>query len=448
MHPLSADSHGPRLAAALLAILCGSCAGGPPPEASGPSDPPGPEPVPVERVRPAEERPAAEPPIGELITSEPLIRVGVDVGVPSAVIMSTAGLRVRDGSTGNLLVSGGEEILRFEAAGPGVRLAEPAGRLDPAPARVIVEPLDPSAEILIGADRYRGVAEVVGDPSRGLIVINRLGLESYLSGVVPAEIGPRRPDEMAAVRAQAVAARTYTIASLGRRDSLSFDVFATVEDQVYGGIGAERAEVERAIRDTRGEILTFAGRPVLALYHSTCGGRTATREEVWGEPDLPYLRSVRDADRDRDFCSISPRHRWEVRWTADEINGPVRDELAARLGMSTSALGRIRAIRVLSRTVNDRVDELEVEAGEGRYTIRKNDIRFVLRSPDGRILGSTDFRVRQGRVGDRDVVIEGRGYGHGIGMCQWGAIGRARAGQEYRAILAAYYQNAALQRLY
>jgi stage II sporulation protein D len=80
--------------------------------------------------------------------------------------------------------------------------------------------------------------------------------------------------------------------------------------------------------------------------------------------------------------------------------------------------------------------------------LRKNEIRWVLQPAEGRILGSTDFVVRQGRLEDGDIVVEGRGFGHGIGMCQWGAIGRARAGQGYREILAAYYQDAAVQRLY
>lgn len=435
------------LATVGLAILGWSCAGGPAPEPQAPSEPGRPAPPPTGARRGAPANATAPLPIREVITFEPLIRVGIDVGGESAVIMSTAGLSVRDGATGEELVVAGEEIVRFELADGGVSPVEPAGR-SPGARRILVEPLDPVAELLIDGSSYRGSAELVADPSRGLVVVNRLGLEAYLLGVVPAEIGRRAPEELAAVRAQAVAARTYTIASLGRRDSLGFDVFATVEDQVYGGVAAERAEVTRAIRDTWGEVLTFADQPVLALYHSTCGGRTATREEVWGEPDLPYLRSVRDAGGSDDFCSISPRYRWRESWTAEALDGWVREELAARLGVAPRSIGRILGIRVLSRTVDDRVDELEVEASGGKYVVRKNEIRFVLRPAEGRILGSTDFVVRQGRADAGAVVVEGRGFGHGIGMCQWGAIGRARAGHGYREILAAYYRGAAVQKLY
>jgi stage II sporulation protein D len=362
--------------------------------------------------------------------------------------MSTSGLRVRNGLDGKELVSAGEEILRFESGAGGASLVEPAGRVGQVLPLFIVEPVAEGADVVIGGKAYRGAVEVVADPSRGLIVINRLGLEDYLLGVVPAEIGRRAPEELAAVRAQAVAARTYTLSHLGRRDSLGFDLFATVEDQVYGGLEAERTEVGRAIEETRGEILVFDGRPVSAFYHSTCGGRTASREEVWSEPNLPYLRSVRDADGGDDFCSISPRYRWRESWSADEMNGFVRAELAARLGVSPSSVGRILGLRVLSRTEGDRVDQLEVEAEGGRYVLRKNEIRWVLQPAEGRILGSTDFVVRQGRLEEGEIVVEGRGFGHGIGMCQWGAIGRARAGQSYRDILAAYYQDAVVQRLY
>ena len=431
-----------------FSLAASGCAGGSRPPASGTGAEPA-EPLPAEPARPPPE--GAEVPVAlpitERITAEPVIRVGVEVGVSTAVVMSTGGFRIRD-AAGDELLETGEEILRFERSGADVSLSEPAGRIDGARPHLIIEPLDPSVGVILGGTKYRGSAEVIADAKRGLTVINRLGLETYLLGVVPAEIGRRPPEEHAAVRAQAVAARTYTIASLGSRDSLGFDVFATVEDQAYGGVDVERIEIDRAIRETTGEILAYHGQAVLALYHSTCGGRTATRYEVWGEPDLPYLRSVEDRDGREDYCAISPRHRWQESWTAESMNGFVRAELAERLGVSPASVGRIRNIRVLSRTEHDRVDQLEVEADGGRYVVRKNDIRWVLRPTETRILRSTDFVVRQGRVGDGEVLVEGRGFGHGIGMCQWGAIGRARDGQTYRRILAAYYRGAEIAKLY
>lgn len=438
------------LIGAAAAVTVAACAGGSRPPEAAPDEPAldaGRVPD-ADATSPAARAARTELPISVRISSEPVIRVGVVVGANAAAVMSTGGMRVRDAGSGVELLETRQEILRFERVRNGASLVEPAGQLDGLRPHLIIEPLDDSAGMILGGTSYRGAAELVADPERGLTVINRLGLESYLAGVVPAEIGSRPPEEFAAVKAQAVAARTYTIASLGSRDSLGFDVFATVEDQAYGGVQIERPEIGRAIRETAGEILTYDERPVLALYHSTCGGRTATRYEVWGEPDLPYLRSVRDRGGGDDFCAISPRHRWRESWTAESMNDFVRRELAERLGVTPTSVGQIRGIRVLSRTENDRVDQLEVEADGGRYVVRKNDIRWVLRPAEGSILRSTDFAVRQGRVGEEDVVVEGRGFGHGIGMCQWGAIGRAREGQTYREILASYYRGAGITKLY
>src|SRR5690606_24745040 len=121
-------------------------------------------------------------------------------------------------------------------------------------------------------------------------------MENYLLGVVPFEIGRVGPDLVEASKAQAVAARTYAIRYLGRRDSLGFDVFATVEDQVYGGAEGEHEPVSVAVRETAGQILTYGREPIEAFYHSTCGGVTAAIEEVWDEPPRPYLRSVIDVN--------------------------------------------------------------------------------------------------------------------------------------------------------
>ena len=141
---------------------------------------------------------------------------------------------------------------------------------------------------------YRGSAElrVAGDGR--VSAINVLPLEDYLLGVVPLEIGPRGNDEMAAVEAQAVAARTYAVAQLGGQLEMGFDLFGTVDDQAYGGMAAERDESTRAVRRTAGKILLYDGRPIRAYYHSTCGGRTAAVEEVMDRPPAPYLQPVSD----------------------------------------------------------------------------------------------------------------------------------------------------------
>jgi len=379
---------------------------------------------------------------------EPQLRVGIRVSVDSATFSSPGGLRIVDRAGGRVVaLVEADETWRVRVVG-GVLL--PAGHS--AAARdslraVSIEPRETGAPTFIDGRPYRGSAVVLAIPENRLSVVNRVGLEDYLKGVVPIEIGSRDSSEFEAVRAQAIAARTYAIAHLGAHAELGFDVFATVQDQVFGGMLAERTEASRAVRETAGRILTFQGRPIRAYYHSTCGGRTAAVSEVLYRPDAPYLRSVSDRSPDgTDYCASSPRYRWTVEWSAAELNGRLRRAVAAHYGVSEDAIGRIASLVVKSRTPAGRVRELALKGPDGEYVLARNDIRFVLRDAGGHILNSTDFRVED--EGEGAFRLHGRGYGHGVGMCQWGAIGRARAGQDFRQILHAYYTGVEISQVY
>ncbi len=303
------------------------------------------------------------------------------------------------------------------------------------------------APVFIDGRPYRGSVEVRAVESSGVTAINALPLEEYLLGVVPLEIGPRDPAELAAVKAQAVAARTYTIAHLGGHREMGFDLYGSVEDQVYGGMLAERDQATRAIRETAGHILVHEGRPIRAFYHSTCGGRTAAVDEVLDRQPAPYLRSVSDRAPDgTDFCSTSPRYRWTATFGPEELNGRVREELGRKFGVQGSELGELEDLEVVERTESGRVRELAFHGSSFELVLSRLDIRLALRDADGRILNSTRFEVT--RSPDGLVELVGRGYGHGAGMCQWGAIGRARAGHSYDRILQVYYPGTELVRVY
>ena len=288
--------------------------------------------------------------------------------------------------------------------------------------------------------RYRGAIDFVSDGD-GVAVINRVDLEEYLRGVLPGEIGSRDPRDRAALQAQAVAARSYAAARMGER-RVTFDVTATVSDQVYGGIAVEKPETDDAVRATRGLVLTWGDRIITAPYHSHGGPTTAAADEVfWKRGAEPWLRPVDDRTPDGGcYCDASAMRVWERRFTLDDVR-----RLIAQYGRDAgvSISGDVRGLRVVSRGPSGRVTVLEVETGSGRATLRGNDIRFVLRT-DGAILPSTNFaREMVGGV----AVVRGMGNGHGVGMSQWGAIGRARAGQDARSILAAYYPGTRLSPL-
>ena len=378
---------------------------------------------------------------------EPRIRVGIRVGVPDVRLGAPGGLVLSDAQTGRALgrVEGGAELevrrngafLRIVAGSPGSIEG----------VRVLRAESDGAGPIRVDDARYRGRVELIAVEDSGVSVVNVLPLEEYLLGVVPLEVGAREPSETAAVEAQAVAARTYAVAHLGGHEEMGFDVFGTVEDQVYGGITAEREEATAAVRATTGRILTSGGLPIRAYYHSTCGGRTAAVEEVMDRPPAPYLRAVADTAPDGSaWCEISPRFRWTEAWTPEELDGHVRGELARMFGTQAAELGHLERVRITERTSSGRVRAVAFAGPAAELEVERLDIRFALRDVEGRILGSTDFEI----VPRDDGVLElhGRGYGHGAGMCQWGAIARARAGQTYEQILAAYYPGAELTRVY
>lgn len=378
---------------------------------------------------------------------EPMLRVGVLVGVPSIEISSNSGLQMHDAQTGRLIGPiGPGEILRVGRDGPG--LSVPGDQLRGA-GLVHALRIETSGESPVAVDgvRYRGRLELLAVEEDQVTAINILPMEEYLLGVVPLEIGPRTLAELAAVEAQAVAARTYAVSHLDGHAEMGFDLFGTVEDQVYGGIDAERQESTDAVRATAGQILTHDGLPIRAYYHSTCGGRTAAIDEVLDRSAAPYLRSVSDRAPDgSDWCSISPRYRWSSSWSSEELNGPVRDELARMFGEQPGVLGPIEGFRVTDHTESGRVRSVAFFGPGVELVIERLDIRFALRDPDGRILGSTDFDIVSGRNGEYEV--HGRGFGHGAGMCQWGAIARARAGQTSEEILGTYYPGTRLSRAY
>ena len=281
-----------------------------------------------------------------------------------------------------------------------------------------------------------------------VLVVNVVPIEQYLRGVVPLEIGLRTPAEQAAAEAQAIAARSYTwvhLAQGGMARNAAYDMLAGVADQVYGGVDAERPFSDAAVRSTAGLVIKYNGRIADAPYHSSCGGETASPDEVWRATAEPYLRRVSDkipGSKDRFYCDIAPRFAWTRAFTGDELDAAVRSYLRNFVAVPASGPGHVQAVTIETRTPSGRVGQLVITTDRGRYNLRGNDIRAVLRAPGSEMLNSTYFSLEPEQSRDAGIsrlVVRGNGYGHGIGMCQWGAIGRARAGQSARTILATYY---------
>jgi stage II sporulation protein D len=257
----------------------------------------------------------------------------------------------------------------------------------------------------------------------GLRVINQVPLETYVAGTLGTEVYRAwNPDTL---RAQAVVTRTYALYQRARHGAEGFDVEADTSSQVYGGVGAEDPAIARAVADTRFEVLTWNGQPILAAFHSASGGRTASAEEVWGEA-LPYLRSADVDDVD------SPDTYWRVRYS--------RNQLARALDPIGLSLGSVREVRVVDRTSSGRAARVVVTGTGGSGHLTGRQLRSALGDA---VMRSTLFEVRY--VGD-DIVFVGSGHGHGVGMSQWGAQAMAENGADYRQILAAFFPGTQLER--
>jgi stage II sporulation protein D len=297
---------------------------------------------------------------------------------------------------------------------------------------------------------YRGALAFVPTDT-ALLIINRVDVEEYLRGVVPLEIGARLTSDHAAVEAQAVAARSYTYTRMlaaGRRD---FDVRATDVDQVYGGVGSETFWGDLAVAATAGWVLSYRGQVVSGPYHSACGGHTAPPSEVWRGGQDGFLRAVSDTNptTGRPWCALSPRAQWERRLTAADLAVSMERHARNYTTVPPGAAGSIRDVRVESRTRSGRAGTIVIATGAGDVTLRTNDVRYVLRPAAGELLPSTAFSVTAERNPSgvlQALVVRGQGNGHGVGMCQWGAIARARAGDDFRTILKAYYPGADITR--
>lgn len=376
------------------------------------------------------------------------MRVGLAVGTVEVSLGGGVALRV-SAPDGSLLASVPTGAAASVRARPGaLALGGAAGLRAEAPV-MVVSAAGPGLVRVAGRE-YRGHLVLRRD-RKGVTAVNVVSMEQYLAGVVGAELGTRDPRDGEALRAQAIVARTYALKNLGRWNADGFDVYGSVSDQVYGGTAAESEAARQAVQATRGQVLTWQGALVDAFFSSTCGGRTAQGTEVFRGADRPYLRSVPDAPAGGSaYCSISPRYAWTERWSGEVLANTLRRTLPAALQVPEGEVAPVRDVRVERTGPSGRVALLGLRLRSRDVTVEGPLVRQVLRPPGGEPLRSTQVALRAtheaGRV--RELVIEGRGSGHGVGFCQWGAIGRARTGQRAAEILAAYFGGTTITRRY
>jgi stage II sporulation protein D len=377
----------------------------------------------------------------------PEIRIGLVVGAATLTIGGGSALRLAapDGTGESELPGGTPATVSAGPAGLRIRIA---GTIQsPGPA-LELSSSDSGGVIRVNGRDYRGKL-LLSSTLTGVSAINLVDVEEYLLSVVGTEMGRRSELELAALRAQAVISRTVALKALGRSRLRGYDLLATVADQAYSGTGFETPVSTQAVQETRGEVLLWQGQLIDGFFHSTCGGRTADGPEVFVAAERPYLRSIRDEDPSgRPWCAISPRFRWRETWSGELLTRTLAETLPAA-GAASQLARSLRDIRVLDHTPTGRVAHLQF-VGQGSFTVSGPVARLVLRAADGSILRSANFNLQLTRSGGRIVqlVAEGAGAGHGVGMCQWGALARSRAGFSYGDILLAYFPGTDLTRTY
>jgi len=350
------------------------------------------------------------------VASATELRVGIQQGAKT----------VRVGASGNAVVTDGSgrtlgtlpPMLGFVAQVQGgqVVLHTFRGR------DLWVRPTDNSF-VFISDDWYRGRLRLVARPD-GLLAVNHVPLEEYLYSVVGSEMYPFWPLE--ALKAQAVAARSFILFRLRRPADPDFDVGRTVTWQAYKGYSRESDSTREAVTATTGQVVTYRGQIIEAVYHAASGGHTENVEDIWSAP-RPYLRGVPDFDQE------APVYSWQKTFTQAELS---------RL---LPGVGQVTSLTPVRTTPQGRVVEMRVTGTTGTKTFTGSELRRLLD------LRSTLFQVTptRGDVASTNPVnapdggfeFQGRGFGHGLGMSQWGAFGLAQRGYNYQQILQYYYQG-------
>lgn len=334
------------------------------------------------------------------------LKVALQEDVKQITVGSSTTAVVKDGSGNSLGTIKGMKGFRAVSRNQKVHLGQWKGR------SLWIDPQE-DGYVWIGDRWYRGETQLIHDGS-DLTVINQVELEKYLYSVVGGEMPTSWPQE--ALKAQAVAARSYAMYKQKRSRNQLYDLYSTTASQVYKGVSSETPSTLEAVNSTKGQVLTYGGEVILAVFHSSSGGYTENVEDVWTRP-LPYLRGVVDYDQ------TAPVYQWQKVLSGREI------------GQRLGNMGTVRSLLPQGRTPQGRVTNLKVVSNRGTKTITGNEFRKALN------LRSTLFQINdQGG----QFIISGRGFGHGIGLSQWGAYYLATQGANYRQILGHYYQQVKL----
>ncbi len=313
--------------------------------------------------------------------------------------------------------------------------------------KIAFVPGDKSATFAINDYSYEGELRVITADSNSLYLINNIDLESYLKGVVPAEIFTNNDTLIDAVKAQAICARSYSLKKMGHNKNKPFHMYSDVRDQVYNGASIRTTLGDFSVDETRGSILIH-GKEIADIYfHASCGGVLEAIENVWSRKAKAYLSSGQDVIG-KQFADIESPY---FRWTQERSSGQLDTLYKHSFGISHLAdivrdtMDIPFTVNVSERYDSGRIKKMFIQYGTDRRELSGYQIRRFFGWPPGTLLPSTLLKFTSN---DSELVIQGAGNGHGVGLCQYGAMYKAQKGLQYYHILQSYFPGTTLKKLY
>jgi stage II sporulation protein D len=361
-----------------------------------------------------------------LILTTPAAAVDIRVGLSQDVSELTVG-----SSTPTSILDGAGRVLGQLPPLQGFVATAAAGGISVAGAKswqLTLKPKD-NGFIYAGGHWYRGEVSLIRESS-GMTAVNQLDMEDYLASVIGKEMYNTWPQE--ALKAQAVASRSYAVFQKQRPKYRRFDVLSSTTSQVYAGLEAESNSTQEAVKATAGQVLTYQGKVIESVFHSSSGGHTENSENVW-QRSVPYLRGVTDFDQS------APSYQWTLNLTA------------AQLRQRIPGIGDIIAMTPLKTTETGRILMLKVIGSRGSRLIKGTEARSALGLKSTLFTATPQFGLVASKPGLSKPLgfsISGRGHGHGLGLSQWGAYGLALQNKNYQEILSHYFQDTSLSKIY
>ena len=348
----------------------------------------------------------------------------IEVGLQSGSELSLTGLSAFHAEAGSSLGSyPAGTRLTISKSGNGLSVnGKSAG------AKIYFKSSGSGVAFAVKGNQYRGVIKAIASPS-GVTLVNQVSMEDYLKGVVPCEIVPSW--HMDAIKAQAVAARTYAMFHKNGYRSAGYDVTDDTRTQVYRGVSAETEATNRAVMETAGEVVTYGGSPIDAVFHASGGGYTENCENVWGSA-VPYLKGV-------------PEDKYATPWkkTISLSSFMKMADVGKLKGIKLSALHIGEAHKASDRGISGRVKSVTLVGSKGNRVVSGDRLQQIYD------LNSTLFDLS---VSGNQLVITGYGYGHGLGLSQWGAEAMAEkhggAKDYYKTILTHYFTGTKVEKVY